>query len=45
MRSMKDGWPHHVPLELKAYHAERASLSRTEGLLLHGEWMVIPTTQ
>lgn len=36
MGFIKDGWPHHVPLELKGYHAEQASLSRAERLLLHG---------
>ncbi len=45
MRFRKDGWPHHVPLELKAYHTDRATLSRAEGLLLHCDWIVIPTAQ
>lgn len=45
MRFVNDGWPHHVPSELKAYHAERASLSRADGLLLHGDRIVIPTAQ
>lgn len=45
MRFIKEGWPHHVPPELIAYHAERASLSRAEGLLLHGDRIVVPTAQ
>lgn len=44
MRFIK-GRPHHVLSELTAYHAERASLFRAEGLLLHDDQIVVPTAQ
>ncbi|KAJ8385465.1 hypothetical protein AAFF_G00185610 [Aldrovandia affinis] len=39
-----EGWPKHVPYQLKGYSAARAALSAKDGLLLYGDRIAIPTS-
>ncbi|KAJ8409836.1 hypothetical protein AAFF_G00218950 [Aldrovandia affinis] len=39
-----EGWPKHVPYQLKGYSAARAALSAEDGLLLYGDRIAIPAS-
>ncbi|KAJ8383531.1 hypothetical protein AAFF_G00219810 [Aldrovandia affinis] len=44
IRYNHEGWPKHVPYQLKGYSAARAALSAEDGLLLYGDRIAIPAS-
>ncbi|KAJ8385206.1 hypothetical protein AAFF_G00191780 [Aldrovandia affinis] len=44
IRYNHEGWPKHVPYQLKGYSTVRAALSAEDGLLLYGDRTKIPAS-